>query len=195
METRELVVRIRLTRRQSRWFLAAAMLCAGVEDLGCESFTMTAYYPAPAGIYQRLTTTGSTVLARDGGGVGIGTTLPAGALDIRSTRGGLVLPRMTMAQADAIVTEGSLIYNTDWQIVEVRARSRWKPLGSAAIDMRFTDLQAYDAGCAAWEPMACAIACNQRCAEGVSGRVFSGGTAVREATVSSPPGASCLCMP
>ncbi len=47
------------------------------------------------------------------GDVGIGTTSPQGALDVNSTSGALVVPRMTTVQRDAITaTDGMVIYNT-----------------------------------------------------------------------------------
>jgi len=41
-----------------------------------ESITLETYYPAPYGIYNELTTTGKTLLATEGGSVGIGTMNP-----------------------------------------------------------------------------------------------------------------------
>jgi hypothetical protein len=48
-----------------------------------ENLVITTYYPAPYGGYVSLLTTNNTWLARDGGSVGIGTTAPAGRLDVR----------------------------------------------------------------------------------------------------------------
>ena len=52
-------------------------------ELGSESLTLMTYYPSPLGVYNQLTTTGGTpavpvhtVLVRDAGRVGIGTTQP-----------------------------------------------------------------------------------------------------------------------
>jgi hypothetical protein len=49
------------------------------------------------------------------GNVGIGTTSPGGALDITSTTKGVVIPRMTKVQRDAIVSPvaGTMVYQTD----------------------------------------------------------------------------------
>lgn len=46
---------------------------------------MTTYYPSPSGIYKLLTSTQQTLLARDGGNVGVGTgsALPNARLDVR----------------------------------------------------------------------------------------------------------------
>lgn len=48
-----------------------------------------------------------------GGNVGIGTTSPQGALDVSSTTGALIVPRMTTAQRDALAAvNGMIVYNT-----------------------------------------------------------------------------------
>lgn len=39
----------------------------------CETYTMDTYYPSPAGVYTNITVTSTTVLARDGGAVTVGT--------------------------------------------------------------------------------------------------------------------------
>jgi hypothetical protein len=47
------------------------------------------------------------------GNIGIGTTDPQGALDVSSTKGGFIVPRMTEAQRDALTAvDGMIIYNT-----------------------------------------------------------------------------------
>lgn len=62
----------------SRRYLLAALtlmfMVVGVGDLASESVTLTTYYPAPSGVYTQMITTGQTWLARDGGGVSVGTT-------------------------------------------------------------------------------------------------------------------------
>lgn len=50
--------------------------------LRAETLTMTTYYPAPYGGYASLLTTGKTLLARDGGYVGIGTAVPERPLKV-----------------------------------------------------------------------------------------------------------------
>jgi hypothetical protein len=45
--------------------------------------------------------------------VGIGTETPQGALDVNSTTGGLIVPRMTTTERDALTpVDGTIIYNT-----------------------------------------------------------------------------------
>jgi hypothetical protein len=52
-------------------------------------------------------------LIRASGGVGIGTTSPEGALDVASTTGAFIVPRMTTTQRDALTAvNGMIIYNT-----------------------------------------------------------------------------------
>lgn len=52
-------------------------------------------------------------LIRATGGVGVGTASPQGALDVSSTTGALIVPRMTTEQRDALTAvNGMIIYNT-----------------------------------------------------------------------------------
>lgn len=69
----------------------------------------------------------------DGSGrVGIGTNTPSTAaqVDITSTTGGLLLPRMTSTQRDAISSppDGLLIYNSTTNKAQIRAASAWVDL-------------------------------------------------------------------
>lgn len=60
---------------------------------------------------------------------GVGTTTPhaSAALDVTSTNKGLLLPRMTTVQRDAIPspTPGLIIYNTTTNCVEFRNNTGW----------------------------------------------------------------------
>lgn len=66
------------------------------------------------------------------GRVGIGTNTPSTAalLDVTSTTGGVLFPRMTGTQRDAISTppDGLVIYNTTTNKLQVRAASAWVDL-------------------------------------------------------------------
>ena len=61
-----------------RPWLVLCLLVLSAGELGSESVTLTTYYPAPSGVYTQMITTGQTLLARDGGSVGIGTSSPPG---------------------------------------------------------------------------------------------------------------------
>lgn len=77
-------------------------------------------------------------VADDGGNLGIGTLNPdpSALLDLSSTSQGVLFPRMTSAQRDAIVdpAEGLVIYNTDLGILQIwsdaSGESQWEPVGS-----------------------------------------------------------------
>ena len=81
MEKEKVVaLRVKLTGTRCFFALALAFHCLHPRPLGAETLTLTTYYPAPYGAYAGLLTTGgtalnpvNTLLARDGGGVGIGT--------------------------------------------------------------------------------------------------------------------------
>ena len=56
--------------------LIVLIIAAFPIELGSESLTLQTYYPSPLGIYTNLTSTGQTLLARDGGQVGVGLSNP-----------------------------------------------------------------------------------------------------------------------
>jgi hypothetical protein len=66
------------------------------------------------------------VVVRASGGVGIGTNSPQGALDVSSTTGALIVPRMTTAQRDALTAvNGMIIYNTTTNQFNFRENGAW----------------------------------------------------------------------
>lgn len=65
-----------------RALLTAALVLVCAPELVSESVTLSTYYPAPSGVYTQMIVTGPTVLARDSGSVGVGTTTPAHKLDV-----------------------------------------------------------------------------------------------------------------
>ncbi len=61
-----------------------------------------------------------------GRNVGIGTTSPQGALDVNSTTGAFIVPRMTTAQRDALTAvNGMIIYNTTTNQFNFRENGAW----------------------------------------------------------------------
>lgn len=74
METTEISLKLNFNRRQISVLLAFFLLAWHPGFIGSETLTLTTYYPAPYGGYVSLLTTNQTILARDGGRVGIGTT-------------------------------------------------------------------------------------------------------------------------
>jgi hypothetical protein len=75
--------------------LAAAICIAAWRELDSETLTMTTTYPSPVGIYARLITTGgtssrpvNTILNRDAGYVGIGTTVQSADPQAKLITGG-----------------------------------------------------------------------------------------------------------
>ncbi len=69
------------------------------------------------------------------GSVGIGTVTPnkSAALDVVSTTSGVLVPRMTMAQRNAIAApaDGLLVYNTDDSKFNYWDKLKWTELGEA----------------------------------------------------------------
>ena len=61
-----------------------------------------------------------------GGNVGIGTSVPHGALDVSSTTGAFIVPRMTEPQRDALAAiDGMIIYNTTAREFNFREHGEW----------------------------------------------------------------------
>lgn len=78
-----------------------------------------------------LTNNGEQFLNVDNSGnVGIGTTSPSAPLDVTSTTGGVIMPRMTTTQMNAISspTDGEMIYNTTANKFYGRANGAWTAL-------------------------------------------------------------------
>jgi hypothetical protein len=58
--------------------------------------------------------------------VGIGTTSPQGALDVSSTAGAFIVPRMTTAERNALTpVNGMIIYNTTTNQFNFRENGAW----------------------------------------------------------------------
>jgi hypothetical protein len=54
MSERDIHIHVRISRRALIWGAAIVLLFCGVNEVVSESMTMTTYYPAPSGTYQRL---------------------------------------------------------------------------------------------------------------------------------------------
>lgn len=67
-----------------------------------------------AGLISRIAKGGSVINVVDSdGNIGIGTFSPQGALDVSSTTGAFIVPRMTISQRDALTAvNGMIVYNT-----------------------------------------------------------------------------------
>ena len=106
-----------------------------------EQITITTYYPSPFGIYNEMRAkrmavgtnyldTSTVTVADDQliveGEVGIGNTNPQGALDITSTTGALIVPRMTGGERDALsAANGMIVYNTSTGEFNFRENGSW----------------------------------------------------------------------
>lgn len=73
----------------------------------------------------RLTADGASYFT--GGDVGIGVESPSAPLEVASTTGGVIMPRMNDSQRDAISspTNGEMIYNTTTNTFQGRANGSW----------------------------------------------------------------------
>ena len=76
--------------------LGAALTVVSV----AENVTISTYYPSPKGVYQQLSTTGQTMLATQGGNVGIGTANPTTNLQVVNP-GGPAVVEVSSAGGDA----------------------------------------------------------------------------------------------
>jgi hypothetical protein len=91
MENENIVtIQFKFTRGKALLFTTLCFLCWQPRTLSSETLTLTTYYPAPYGGYVSLLTTDRTLLARDGGLVGVGTGAPGAKVDIVGTGAGTV---------------------------------------------------------------------------------------------------------
>ena len=79
---REVCIQLRIGRGRLFWGLLAGAALFGSGYLAAEGGTVSTAYPAPSGVYKKLLTLGSTILARDAESVGIGTAAPTAKLDV-----------------------------------------------------------------------------------------------------------------
>ncbi len=91
-------------RKSLFWVYFAASLFSYSGIIDSETLTITTYYPAPYGGYVRMLTTDATILARDGGNVGIGTGAPSEKLH-------LATGNMLISNGNATLNNGVLAVN------------------------------------------------------------------------------------
>ncbi|OGS07491.1 MAG: hypothetical protein A2270_09505 [Elusimicrobia bacterium RIFOXYA12_FULL_51_18] len=106
-------LQLQFTRRKAFLLLTFFFICWHPGFLGSETLTLTTYYPAPYGGYASLLTTGQTLLARDGGNVGIGTPSPGYKLTVRGGIGGNygLTPNYTTWASYSVGDGGAAVYN------------------------------------------------------------------------------------
>ncbi len=82
--------------------------------------------PGISQLYFRNEANNEVMVLRQDGNVGIGTASPQGALDVSSTTGAFILPRMTTAQRNALTAvNGMIIYNTTNNQFNFYENSAW----------------------------------------------------------------------
>ena len=116
--------------------LAAAVIVLGTCMASCETYTMESYYPSPVGVYTNMTVTSTTVLARDGGAVTVGSPAKPAALEVNgvSDLKNVVVPGRFASDpvgADQQV-EGSIYFNTTSKKHRVFQDAAWRDLGGGS---------------------------------------------------------------
>ena len=151
MNDREITIHVKVSRRSFIWAAAALLMCCSANEVVSESLTMTTYYPAPSGVYKRLTATegvavgtykASAAPAGDlivSGSVGIGTTSPANKLSVAGNAdvsgniavGGLMMAgQHASAQESALSkVEGAFYYATDLHQFRGFQNGAWQTIG------------------------------------------------------------------
>ena len=132
-DVRTITIEFRLTREKALFILSFLFLVWHPGALGSETLTLTTYYPAPYGGYAALLTTGGTpanpldtLLARDAGQVGIGTSDPEAELDIN----GDILIRGGNPQTGKFLTATDTIGHTTW--ADIPGGCQWQTFSYGA---------------------------------------------------------------
>ncbi|MBF0330586.1 MAG: hypothetical protein HQL17_01510 [Candidatus Omnitrophica bacterium] len=89
-----------------------------------DTLTLTTYYPSPSGDYQDLQVMGN---------LGVGTIRPGSSLEVKSTTGGFIPPKMTTAQKTAMTAvAGGVVYDTTLNSLQYYDGSAWVAAGGGA---------------------------------------------------------------
>jgi len=110
--------------------MSALCLCLLSLPVSPEDITLDTYYPAPTGIYTNMVTTQKTILARDGGNVGIGTAAPSQKLDVGGNAnfsGTVGIGNFPSAPFPA--ANGMIYYDTTKKDFYGYKNGSWLPLG------------------------------------------------------------------
>ena len=122
VQTKQLVIgRDESNFLQLAYFDDSAFPYAGLSVYGSHPL-----YISAGGILSLLTGGAERVSISNTGDVGIGTSSPQGALDVSSTTGAFIDPRMTTTQRDALTAvNGMIIYNTNTDQFNFRENGAW----------------------------------------------------------------------
>lgn len=103
-------------RKTCNFFYAFLLAVLGVgATIMAEDITLTAYYPAPYGAYEKLSTTGNTYLATNSGNVGIGMTAPSSLVHIYES--------VNLNRAQLLIENPNTIGVRGDAVIELRTRS------------------------------------------------------------------------
>ncbi|MDD2805378.1 MAG: hypothetical protein PHV33_07470 [Elusimicrobiales bacterium] len=102
-----------------------------------ETLTLATYYPSPVGVYTNLTVTSTTVLAKNGGGVNVGSAGAPSDLDVsgKAKMGGVVVPgNFSSDPTDAASkVEGAIYYNTTDKKHRVYQNGAWADMAGTVM--------------------------------------------------------------
>ena len=112
----------------------AGVLFFGAGAAYCETYTMETYYPSPAGVYQNMTVTSTTVLARDGGAVTVGSAAKPARLEVNgvSDLKNVVVPGRFASDPTGAEQkiEGAIYFNTTSKKHRVFQNGAWTDQGA-----------------------------------------------------------------
>lgn len=121
-QNEEINIRLVVSRRQLKVFLSLLLVLGLAYALESATVRFSTTYPSPSGFYRKLVTTQDTLLARDSGNVGIGTSDPQAKLDVN---GAIKVGVMTADPAGAL---GMVYYNSSSNKYRSYTNVEWKDL-------------------------------------------------------------------